>query len=125
MFHVPNEYRNKTHPKFSTDDAAGNNGFFMVKHPHDRSLRFYCIASDGLGWEHVSVSVGIVGQQQKRTPTWDEMCYIKKMFWDEEDTVVQFHPPKSEYINMHEYVLHLWRKCGENFETPPKIMVGV
>ncbi len=72
------------------------------------------VFSWGGGWEHVSVSYST------RCPTWEEMCRIKDMFWDEEECVVQYHPPKSEYINRHPYCLNLWRKCGENFETPPK-----
>lgn len=35
----------------------------------------------------------------------------------------QFHPPESEYVNNHPSCLHLWRKIGSEFETPPKILV--
>ena len=52
------------------------------------------------------------------------MCFIKDLFWDSEDTVIQFHPPKSEYVNSHKYCLHLWRKKDTNIETPPKFLVG-
>lgn len=76
------------------------------------------IASDGMGWEHVSVSL------PSRCPTWEEMCYIKNLFWDETDTVIQYHPPKSEYVNAHPYCLHLWRKIGYEFPLPESIMVG-
>lgn len=69
--------------------------------------------SFGGGWEHVSVSY------RRRTPTWDEMCKVKDMFWNEDETVVQYHPKKSDYVNLHPYCLHLWRKCGEDFEQPP------
>lgn len=54
-----------------------------------------------------------------------EMCKVKDLFWGEEDCVVQFHPPKSVYVNNHEFVLHLWRKIGSQFETPPGILVGI
>lgn len=53
------------------------------------------------------------------------MCKVKDLFWGEEDCVVQFHPPKSVYVNNHEFVLHLWRKIGSQFETPPGILVGI
>ena len=75
------------------------------------------VFSNGGGWEHVSVSY------PNRTPTWDEMCRVKDIFFDEEECVVQYHPPRSEYVNFHPYCLHLWRKCGENFETPPRELV--
>lgn len=44
--------------------------------------------------------------------------------WGEEECVVQFHPPRSEYVNRHPYCLHLWKKIGEEYETPPKEYVG-
>lgn len=55
------------------------------------------------GWEHVSISL-----RAKRLPTWDEMCLIKDIFWDDEEDVVQMHPKKSQYVNLAE-ALHLWR----------------
>ena len=80
------------------------------------------IATDGggpgLGWEHVSVSIPGI----PRCPTWDEICFIKDLFWDATETVVQFHPKASEYVNRHPYVLHLWKR-GE-IELPPSIFVG-
>lgn len=42
----------------------------------------------------------------------------------EEETVVQFHPPESEYVNNHLYCLHLW-KPPYPVILPPSIMVGV
>ena len=118
MFHVPNNFRIKTGALASTD-ADGNNGAFMI-----RSLKIKvvlaAIASDQCGWEHVSVSL------PNRCPTWDEMCFVKDLFWDEEDFVVQMHPPKSDYVNCHPYCLHLWRRAGTNdfCVRPPAVMVG-
>lgn len=77
------------------------------------------IASNQMSWEHVSVSMS------KRCLTWEEMCFIKKQFWGPEDTVLQFHPPESECVNNHKFTLHLWRKCGENMQTPASILVGL
>ena len=73
--------------------------------------------SFGGGWEHVSVSY------RRRVPTWAEMCKVKDMFWNDEETVVQYHPKKSEYKNLCETCLHLWRKEDTDFELPPKIFV--
>ncbi len=75
------------------------------------------VFSWGGGWEHVSVSFST------RCPTWEEMCKVKDMFWNEDECVIQYHPPKSEYVNNHPYCLHLWRKAGEDFERPPKTFV--
>jgi len=57
------------------------------------------------GMEHVSVSP----MDERITPTWDDMCQIKDAFWGDEEEVYQIHPPKSEYVNMVENCLHLWR----------------
>lgn len=56
------------------------------------------------GWEHVSVA-----PYDGHTPTWDEMCQIKDIFFDDEEVVLQFHPKKSQYVNMMGNSLHLWR----------------
>lgn len=55
------------------------------------------------GWEHVSMEL-----YARRLPTWEEMCYLKDIFWEDEEEVVQIHPKKSKYVNMTE-ALHLWR----------------
>lgn len=59
-----------------------------------------------------------------RTPTWDEMCFIKDQFWDAEDVVMQLHPAKSQYVNIHPNALHLWRPVGAEIPTPPAYLVG-
>jgi hypothetical protein len=48
------------------------------------------------------------------------MCAIKAIFWDDEETVIQFHPKKSEYVNTNPNCLHLWKIKGHDFELPPK-----
>lgn len=100
----------------------------MVPTTH-RSI-LWMLGSDGTGWvehgydlpawEHVSVSV----RGEDRVPSWEEMCVVKDMFWDAEDTVIQFHPPKSDYVNYNWKVLHLWRPIGVELPRPPAVMVG-
>lgn len=77
----------------------------------------------GVPWEHVSVKAG--DGRKTRIPTWLEMCAVKAYFWDEEDTVLQFHPPKSQYVSMHADVLHLWRPIGVEIVLPPTIYTGI
>ena len=113
-FHVPVEY-SQPHPLFGIK-GTGNNGFFWFVR---NGITFRCQASDGLGWEHVSVSLN-----KNRCPTWDEMCIVKDLFWDAEDCVIQFHPPKDDNISMHKYCLHLWRPIGVDFPMPPSECVG-
>lgn len=115
-FHVPNKYRVR-HGRMWSEDSDGNNGCFQISLPRGQWLNV--IASDGDGWEHVSVS------RQDRCPTWEEMCAVKDIFWDLEDCVVQFHPPRREYVNVHPFCLHMWRPTGGwDIPMPPRIMVG-
>lgn len=117
-FRVPEKYRVTT-GRAASSEANGNNGAFVIPHPNrDSKLKMYVIASDGSGWCHVSVSLGA-----PRNPTWAEMCFIKAMFWEAEDTVLQFHPPESEYVNDNEHCLHLWQAIGVNVPRPPQWMV--
>lgn len=80
---------------------------------------FWVIASNGGGWEHVSVSP-VSGNG---IPTWKDMCAIKEMFFEDEEAVMQIHPKKSEYVNLHKNCLHLWRLTDGLMVLPPKEFV--
>src|SRR5262245_48684414 len=104
--------------------AAGERyGRFLVRHPKSGNL-FCFIATDGKysadfgldsEWEHVSVSLVALD----RLPTWGEMCWVKSLFWGPGEWVVQFHPSESEYVNVHEMVLHLWKPVRQEIPRPP------
>lgn len=57
------------------------------------------------GYEHVSVSP----THKFRVPTWDDMCVLKDIFFEDEEEAYQIHPKKSEYINLSQNCLHLWK----------------
>jgi hypothetical protein len=63
--------------------------------------------------------------RQDRCPTWEEMCAVKDLFWDHEDTVMQLHPPKSDWVSNHNFCLHMWRPVGVDIPRPPALMVGI
>jgi hypothetical protein len=94
------------------------NGAFRIKLPHS-ILTFKVIASNGHGWEHVSVST------PERIPKWAEMQAIKEMFFEDHEVVMQLHPRKEDYVNMHPHCLHMWRPIGVEIPTPPSWMVGL
>lgn len=102
---------------YVSDSSFGFNGMFRLAF-NGQLIR--CIASDGMGWKHVSVSC----EHSTRPPSWAVMCFVKSLFWDDEDWVVQFHPAKSEYVNYHEGCLHLWEPTQQKLPTPASIMVG-
>ena len=111
------KWRISTGPYASPSGA--DYGVFTIPGPNGRDLRV--IASPGtanIPWEHVSVSL------KTRCPNWPEMCFIKNLFFDPEETVMQLHPPRSQWINNHEYCLHLWRPWKESIPLPPSIAVG-
>lgn len=90
------------------------NGAFKINY---QGTYFRVIASNGGGWEHVSVS------HDNRVPSWEVMCKIKDMFFEEDEVVMQLHPKKEDYVNIHNNCLHLWRPIKEEIPTPPKFMV--
>ena len=80
------------------------------------------IWSYGGGWEHVSID------GKNRTPTWDEMCSIKDMFFSDDECCVQYHPPKSEYVNNIPHCLHIWKPIEQYsgvLPIPPSLFVGI
>lgn len=105
----------------ATDDSFGNNGSFKI--PVSGRTILQAIASYGMGWEHVSVVAYSDGKA--RTPTWAEMCVVKNVFWSEDECVIQYHPPKTEYVNNHEHCLHLWKPIGIEIPLPDSLMVGI
>lgn len=125
------KYRNTTHPKFGTTAEDGCNGFFVV--PLSKSLQgttrtALCIISDGneeIPWEHVSVRIseGRGSGFHDCLPTWMEMVAIKDMFWGEDEVVMQVHPAKDNYVNVHPCVLHLWKPLKAEIPLPPIIAV--
>ncbi len=80
---------------------------------------FSFVFSWGMGWEHLSVST------PNKTPTWDQMCRMKDLFFEEEETCIQYHPKKSEYVNNHPHCLHIWKPIGIDLLTPPSILIGI
>jgi hypothetical protein len=106
---------------YGSTSAEGMMGAFFVMGPNGKDLK---IVSSGVdtdhGWEHVSVSCN------NRTPNWAEMCFVKDLFWRDDECAVQYHPPKSEYVNHHPYCLHLWRPLDGTLPIPmpPSMLVG-
>ncbi|MEP7076897.1 MAG: hypothetical protein ABI878_13905 [Acidobacteriota bacterium] len=126
---VPERYR--ISPQGAESFKGETFGWFRVPSPDpSRAIKtlLLALASDGMqgiDWEHVSVRAAknINGQTKDCLPTWGEMCFIKSLFWDAADCVIQYHPPEKDYINRHHQVLHLWRPKSIDIPMPPKIAV--
>ncbi len=95
-------------------------GSFLIPGPFGELLRIIASAANQVvPWDHVSIST------RRRCPYWKEMCFVKDQFWSEEETVMQIHPPKSEWVNNSPFCLHLWRPTGQEIPMPPPIAVGI
>lgn len=115
-------------PEYHSEPSYGPNGLFYLRNSFDggkTTTYINVIASSGdemYPWEHVSVTI----RGEDRCPTWEEMCYVKDMFWDEDEWVMQLHPPKRKNISFHPFCLHLWKPHEQAgiIPTPPPETVG-
>lgn len=83
-----------------------NNGAFRAPSP-EGPFTLHVVVSCGGGWDHVSVSL------PNRTPTWREMCAVKDLFFRDDEVAMQLHPAKADYVNCHEFCLHIFRPQTE------------
>jgi hypothetical protein len=95
---------------YSTD----NEGWFLVPY---QGVTLKVIVSEGLGWDHVSVST------RSRCPTWEELEHIRRLFFRDDETVMQLHVPAAVHVNVHPFTLHLWRPQDQTIPVPPIEMV--
>lgn len=117
----PDDIKKEVITRHGTVMGVGEDGMafqlpYRVK-PSDNSVVLRAIASYGMMWDHVSVSL------TNRTPTWAEMNFMKELCFKEDECCYQLHPPRERYINQHPFTLHLWRPQKEEIPQPPLIMV--
>lgn len=92
------------------------NGVFLIPHG---GVTIKVVASNGEDWDHVSVSL------PDRCPTWDEMEFVARSFFKEDETAMQLHVPPTDHVNCHPFCLHWWRpRRGVKIPRPPAWMVG-
>lgn len=119
-----------TEVRLASDASFQGNGAFQIRHPEIRHMWIFIVSSDGPEWDHVSVSLrrdrrsGTGLAPVLRCPTWEEMCFVKDWFFGPGETVIQYHPPRSEYVNYHPFTLHLWRPHNHPLPRPPTWMIG-
>lgn len=90
-------------------------GFYVIRRG---AVVLRVIASDGLGWDHVSVSLA------HRCPTWEEMEFVRGLFFRDDETVMQLSVPATDHISLHPNCLHWWRPQTETIPRPPNALVG-
>jgi len=124
MKKAPENNRVKRNSPLATDSSYGNNGVFIIPHYKIKEYSFFVIISDGMGWEHVSVTLISFHRNVERCCTWEEMCFIKDQFFYEDEVAMQLHPAKKDYVSTHPYCLHLWRPTNQVIPCPDPTMVG-
>lgn len=73
---------------------------------------------DGREWYHVSFSF------PDHLPTYDDLQRVRKCFIGEAYTALQIFPPKSEYVNFHQFCLHLYVCLSEEI-VPDSILTSI
>jgi len=63
------------------------------------------------GMEHISMS------HKSRLPTYWEMKTARYVIMSKDITVAQLFPPESEFVNLHNYCLHLWEISAEHLKS--------
>lgn len=79
------------------------------------SRKYLIIVSNGGGWEHISIS-SVSGNH---LPSWNTMCALKNLCFLPGETVVQYHPAESNYVNIVNDCLHLWQPQVDSLPLPP------
>lgn len=98
-------------------------GAFVFVNDFEKNAPLTVIVSSGseeIPWEHVSVST------RTRCPTWPEMAWVKRLFFTDAETVIEFHVPAAEHVNAQEFCLHMWRPWASvgTIPRPPSIAVA-
>lgn len=111
-------YRNRVAEMSAYGTVGGDGeGVFEVLCPRTGG-HLRVIASSGLGWDHVSVSL------EHRTPNWYEMDFVKRLFFEPDEVAMQLHVAEKNHINRHPNCLHLWRPQNGPIPLPPSEFVA-
>jgi hypothetical protein len=70
-----------------------------------------CQEQDGKLWVHLSVS------RKKSIPTWADLVKVKELFLGTDALAIQVLVPRSEWVNDHEFCLHLYQ-CLDDRPIP-------
>lgn len=85
------------------DEFKSPSGFGYIKYG-DLKVIISGTEYDGEWWLHLSAS------RTRSIPSHEDLKEVKDLFIGRENLAVQVFPPKSEFINLHPYVLHLWHR---------------
>lgn len=108
----------KSTPNLIIEAEAENDGMGGKYYDKINNKWLNFIFSYQMGWEHLSVST------PSKTPTWEQMCMMKDIFWNKDEACVEYHPKEEDYVNNHKYCLHIWKPTEVELPIPPSFLVG-
>lgn len=112
-------YRTDKDFKILSDEFLSLNGCFTIPIGYSK-CKIVADARDD--WDHVNVVVKFGrDDSQYRIATKEEMIEIKEMFFEDSEPAIEIHPKKEDYVNIDEYMLHLWRPVNRVLPLPPVI----
>ena len=73
------------------------------------------------GWSRTDLAPDVVAyvsvSRQSRLPTWRDLTECKDIFVGRDRKAIQVLPEESEYVNVHQFCLHMWH-CLEGDSLP-------
>ena len=91
------KHRLKGNPDYPAGDKGTMQGSFYFEEEH-----LLVVVKSINKWESCEVAVcGFIAggiEYATRCPTWNEMCFVKDMFWSEDEVCIQYHPDKKNYM---------------------------
>ena len=86
------------------DGFMGTSGHAAFK--HRRKFGLQVLVSHIPSNDSLHVSVSLPG----KLPSWEDLKLVKNTFIGPDKMAFQVLPPRSEYVNLHPYCLHLWER---------------
>ena len=96
----------------SVEDRADGSMYEIRRVPLSSACFSVALERDGRWWLHLSVA-----NHDGKLPSWESLLYARDVVAGPEATAYQVLPPCSQYLNLHEYCLHLWI-CLDGPVTP-------
>ena len=98
-------------------------GAFLVMGPKGSRPAIISMASIEFEVRLEAVNVSVANSP---TPNWGrDKASVKDLFWGEDECVVQYHPPRSEYVHTTVLLRRLWKPLNAVIlQLPPAILIG-
>ena len=129
-FIVPEQFRDNSYDGMPNTNEGDLFGAFRIPYRSGGriiggAIFMICSASEGslnMPWERVSVTlVNYSGKLLGRAPTWEELCWVQRYFWESKDAAILFIRPGD---NPKTLTIQMWRHQNWNSlnMTLPDIM---